>query len=138
METTVAPLGSGRTRINPATKDKIIKRIKWEGFWFFILAIYFSLKSLSVKGPFVGWEHGGFSIDDAVRIAGDDRAGLERLLRYCARPAFALEWLTQVNPEQVLYRPPKPQPDGRTALSLTPLEPPPSRCSACSAARNCA
>jgi hypothetical protein len=40
------------------------------------------------------WEHGGFSLDAAVRIAGDDRAGLERLLRYCARPAFALERLT--------------------------------------------
>jgi hypothetical protein len=68
----------------------------------------------------LGWEHGGFSLDAAVRIAGDDRAGLERLLRYCARPSFALERLTQVNAEQVIYRLPKPQPDGRTALSLTP------------------
>ena len=68
------------------------------------------------------WEHGGFSLDAAVRIAGDDRAGLERLLRYCARPAFALDRLTQVNAEQVVYRLPKQQPDGRTALSPTPLE----------------
>jgi hypothetical protein len=29
----------------------------------------------------LGWDHGGFSLDAAVRIAGDDRAGLERLLR---------------------------------------------------------
>jgi hypothetical protein len=64
----------------------------------------------------------GFSLDAAVRIAGDDRAGLERLLRYCARPAFALERLTQVDAERVVYRLPKPQPDGRIALSLTPLE----------------
>lgn len=70
----------------------------------------------------LGWEHGGFSLDAAVRIAGDDRAGLERLLRYCARPAFALERLTQVNADRVVYRLPKPHPDGRTALSLTPLE----------------
>lgn len=37
----------------------------------------------------LGWEYGGFYLDAAVRIAGDDSAGLERLLRYCARPAFA-------------------------------------------------
>lgn len=43
-----------------------------------------------------GWEHGGgFSVDAAVRIDGNDRAGLERLLRYCARPPFALEHLQQ-------------------------------------------
>lgn len=34
-----------------------------------------------------GWHHGGgFSLDASVRIEGHDRAGLERLLRYCARP----------------------------------------------------
>ena len=34
-----------------------------------------------------GWDHGGgFSLDAAVRIEGADRAGRERLLRYCARP----------------------------------------------------
>ena len=32
---------------------------------------------------------GGFSVDAGVRIAATDRAGLERLLRYCARPPFA-------------------------------------------------
>lgn len=57
-----------------------------------------------------------------MRITGDDRAGLERLLRYCARPAFALDRLAQVDPERVVYRLPEPQPDGRTALSLNPLE----------------
>jgi hypothetical protein len=43
-------------------------------------------------------------------------------LRYFARPAFALKWLTQVSAERVVYRLAKPQPDGRTALSLTPLK----------------
>jgi hypothetical protein len=34
-----------------------------------------------------GWHHGGgFSLDASVRIEGADRTGLERLLRYCARP----------------------------------------------------
>jgi hypothetical protein len=30
-------------------------------------------------------ENSGFSLDAAVRVAAHDRAGLERLLRYCAR-----------------------------------------------------
>ena len=70
-----------------------------------------------------GWHHGGgFSLDAAVRIEARDRAGLERLLRYCARPPFALERLEQLAHDQLVYRSPKPQPDGRTELSLTPLE----------------
>lgn len=40
------------------------------------------------------WGHGGgFSVDAAVRIEASDRPGLERLLRYCARPVLALERL---------------------------------------------
>ena len=70
-----------------------------------------------------GWHHGGgFSLDASVRIEGADRAGLERLLRYCARPPFALERLEQLGHDQLVYRFPKPQPDGRTELRLTPLE----------------
>jgi len=67
------------------------------------------------------WDNGGFSLDASERIAGQDRAGLERRLRYCARPPFALERLELVNAHQVLYRLPKPRRDGRTVLSLTPL-----------------
>jgi len=49
------------------------------------------------------WEYGGgFSVDTSVRIEGDDRAGLERLLRYCARPAFALERLREIDPEHLV------------------------------------
>ena len=40
------------------------------------------------------WRHGGgFSADGSVRIEAADRAGRERLLRYCARPPFALDRL---------------------------------------------
>jgi hypothetical protein len=40
------------------------------------------------------WQHGGgFSVDGPVRIEAADHAGRERLLRYCARPPFALECL---------------------------------------------
>ena len=70
-----------------------------------------------------GWEHGGgFSVDAAVRIEGSDRAGLERLLRYCARPPFALEHLHQGDAEHLVYHCPKPRPDGPRDLVLTPLE----------------
>ena len=70
----------------------------------------------------LGWDNGGFSLDASVCIAGEDRAGLERLLRYCARPPFALERLEQVNAHQIVYHLPRPRRDGCTALSLTPLE----------------
>jgi hypothetical protein len=56
--------------------------------------------------------------------------GIERLVRYCARPPFALERLqaldsipARASPEsRLLYRFPKPDVDGRTELLLTPLE----------------
>jgi hypothetical protein len=70
----------------------------------------------------LAWENSGFSLDAAVRVGAHDRAGLERLLRYCARPPFALERLELLDAERVVYRLPKPQHDGTTALSLTPLE----------------
>ena len=38
---------------------------------------------------------GGFSVEAGVRIEAADRAGLERLLRYCARPPFAMDRLKQ-------------------------------------------
>jgi hypothetical protein len=40
----------------------------------------------------LNWQgSGGFSIDASVRIEAEDRAGIERLVRYCARPPFALD-----------------------------------------------
>ncbi len=69
------------------------------------------------------WEHGGgFSVDASVCIEGTDRPWLERLLRYCARPPFALEHLHQGDAEHLAYRSPKPRPDGPDELLLTPLE----------------
>ena len=40
----------------------------------------------------LAWANSGFSLDASVCIAGHDRAGLERLLRYCARPRFAVRF----------------------------------------------
>jgi hypothetical protein len=53
------------------------------------------------------WEHGGgFSVDGSVRIEAADRAGRERLLRYCARPPFALDRLRELDPAHLVYAPP--------------------------------
>jgi hypothetical protein len=69
------------------------------------------------------WQHGGgFSLDATVRIAANDRRGLERLLRYCARPPFAAERIEERDRYRLIYHLPKPGPDGRTQLVLSPLE----------------
>ncbi|MCU0735738.1 MAG: transposase [Methylotetracoccus sp.] len=67
------------------------------------------------------WEHGrGFSVNAEVWVPSWDRAGLERLIRYCARPlGERLAWL---EPEQrLVYRVPEPRLGGQTALGLTPI-----------------
>ena len=71
----------------------------------------------------VQWAHGGgFSVDGSVRIEAADRAGRERLLRYCARPPFALERLRELDPNRLVYDSPKPGPGAPSTLILTPLE----------------
>jgi hypothetical protein len=50
----------------------------------------------------LAYRHSGFSVDTSVCIAAQDRAGLERLLRYCARPPFAMERLRKAGRE-LLY-----------------------------------
>ena len=50
------------------------------------------------------WEYGsGFSVDASVRIEAADRAVREQLLRYCARPPFALEQLHEFVAEHHVY-----------------------------------
>jgi hypothetical protein len=76
-----------------------------------------------VAEEMVAWDHsGGFSLDAGVRIEAEDRPGLERLLRYCARPVFALERLRQIDPEHLVYESLKPGPGGSVSLLLTQLE----------------
>ena len=61
-------------------------------------------------------------MDAAVGIAPADRAGLERLLRYCARPPLAMERLHKRGADLV-YHCPKPQSGAKQGdLILTPLE----------------
>ena len=69
------------------------------------------------------WDRGGgFSLDASVRVEASDRQGLERLLRYCARPAFALERLREIDAERLVYESVKPGAGGSVRLMLTPLE----------------
>jgi hypothetical protein len=49
------------------------------------------------------WEHGGFSLNNAVGVAADDRLGLERLLGYCLRGAINQEGL-EYDGTRVTYR----------------------------------
>ncbi len=89
------------------------------------------LLDASTTADMLTWQGtGGFSIDASVRIEGHDRHGLERLVRYCARPPFALHRLHAIGGNDALrstdarlvYRLPGPTPDGRTVLLLSPLE----------------
>ncbi|MBM4013122.1 MAG: hypothetical protein FJ286_17470, partial [Planctomycetes bacterium] len=60
------------------------------------------LLDASAAADMIAWENSGFSIDASVRIALIDRdvpsyfQSLEHLLRYCARPPFALERLSVI------------------------------------------
>ena len=47
-----------------------------------------------------------------MRIEAADLAGRGRLLRCCARPPFALERRRELDPEHLVYDPPKPGPGG--------------------------
>jgi hypothetical protein len=51
----------------------------------------------------LGYQHSGFSVDAGVCIEAHDRAALERLLRYCARPPFSMDRLRKEGSELV-YR----------------------------------
>ena len=86
------------------------------------------LESCDAK-DMLAYQHSGFSVDAGVCIASHDRAALERLLRYCARPPFAMERLRKEG-AALVYRCAKqhsePTSDKRGAkvdeLHLTPLE----------------
>ena len=58
------------------------------------------LESFEAK-EMLAYRHSGFSVDTSVCIAAHDHAGLERLLRYCARLPFALERLRKAGSELV-------------------------------------
>jgi hypothetical protein len=86
------------------------------------------LESCDAK-DMLAYTHSGFSVDAGVCIQAHDRAALERLLRYCARPPFAMDRLRKEG-AALVYRCAKqrsePTSDKRGAkvdeITLTPLE----------------
>jgi hypothetical protein len=60
------------------------------------------LESFEAK-EMLAYKHSGFSVDTSVRIEAHERAGLERLLRYCARPAFSMQRLRKEG-KDLVYR----------------------------------
>ena len=65
----------------------------------------------------------GFSLHAARVVEPDDRAGLERLARYCLRAPYSLDRLSLTADGMVRYRlhRPWPTPTGRTEILLDPL-----------------
>jgi hypothetical protein len=67
-------------------------------------------------------KNSGFSLHAGVHMAGSDRQALEKLCRYIARPAIALERLSLNAHGLVVYSLKKPYDDGTTHIVMTPLE----------------
>jgi Putative transposase len=65
--------------------------------------------------------YNGFDVHCAVRIAKDDDEGRERLVRYCARPPFALERIDVLRDGRIAYRMKTPR-RGNTHRVMTPME----------------
>jgi hypothetical protein len=63
----------------------------------------------------------GFNIHAGVALRAGDREGLERLVRYCARPPFSLERLSILADGRVAYQLRKPRRNGATHLVLEPV-----------------
>ena len=98
--------------VQAAVRRRLLRSALWRG-----------LLSAQHAQVMAEWEHGGgFSVDAKVRIEAHERDGLERLLRYCARPAFALERLREIDPERLVYESVKPGPGGSVSLLLTPMQ----------------
>ena len=64
----------------------------------------------------------GFSLHANTHVDAADRRRLERLVRYCARPAIALERLESLSDGRLRYRFKRPWRDGTTHVVFQPLE----------------
>jgi hypothetical protein len=85
--------------ITPADLAALTERVRRRTIRWFRLA---GLLDASAAADMLAWENSGFSIDASVRITLLDRdvpsyfRSLEHLLRYCARPPFALDRLSVI------------------------------------------
>jgi hypothetical protein len=64
----------------------------------------------------------GVNVHAAVRVHGNDRAGLERLCRYLGRPPIAEERLTRAEDGRLRYELKRAWKDGTRAIFLSPLD----------------
>ena len=67
-------------------------------------------------------KNAGFSLHAGVAMSGTDRSKIEKLCRYIARPAVALNRLGLSSSGQVIYTLKKPYDDGTTKIVMTQLE----------------
>jgi hypothetical protein len=67
-----------------------------------------------VAEEMLSWDHSGFSLHAATAVAADDRAALERLLYYCARPAISAKRLTYKKEESLALYDTKDNRSGRS------------------------
>ena len=106
------------SQVQTDLRRRILRAFVWRGL----------LESVDAK-EMLAYPHSGFSVDAGVCIDAHDRAALERLLRYCARPPFAMDRLRKEG-AALVYRCAKqhsePSSDKRGArvdeLRLTQLE----------------
>jgi len=96
------------------TQESIQKRV----FRYFCKRGFFDKDEME---KMLSYENTGFSLDAKVRIESWDKDGLERLIRYCARPPFKSENI-RVHNSLINYRLPKPSHDGRLFMTLDPLD----------------
>ena len=87
---------------------------------------YPSLKTLQdtdqKKGLGLVAKNSGFSLHAGVSMNGTDRSKIEKLCRYIARPAVALNRLSLSSSGQVIYTLKKAYDDGTTKIVMTQLE----------------
>jgi len=108
------------TRLAEADFLAVQKKLRHRGLrW---LQRHGHLDSAAVHALHAPDHAGGWSVDASVTIAAWDRHGLERLVRYCARPPLSQERLGRLDDERLIYSLRKPTLDGRSELVLTPLE----------------
>jgi hypothetical protein len=78
-------------------------------------------ESLERKPGRFAASHNGFDVHCAVRIAEGDDEGRERLVRYCARPPFALARIEELKDGRISYLMKTPR-RARTHRVMTPVE----------------
>ena len=106
LDGVVAPVRQGlafrRAQVDEACVERVQALVRQR-----VLGLFERRRLLSRAAVAVmqGGASGGFSMHAGVRVAGQDGAGRERLLRYCARPMFAGERLVWVGgAAQARYR----------------------------------